>query len=160
MSIVISDLRRHYLTHFQRSLHYAKTLRALGIGFFSIISGNSERECTHVVRLVRLVSLTLLTASPRKRTSPRLLVVALTLQKTQILHYVCKISSQIIAFFARFACRHNTIRTPPAINTRANMIFAALPLILFSSNAPATPPTNTPILAYNATFQSTAPLMR
>ena len=25
---------------------HAKTLRALGIGFFSIISGDSERECT------------------------------------------------------------------------------------------------------------------
>ena len=52
-----------------------KTLRALGIGFFSIISGDSERECTHVVGLVRLVSLTLLTASPRERTLPRLLVM-------------------------------------------------------------------------------------
>ena len=53
-----------------------KTLRALGIGFFSIISGDSERKCTHVVGLVRSLSLTLLTASPRKRTSPRLLVMA------------------------------------------------------------------------------------
>ena len=54
----------------------AKNASCLGDWNFSIISGDSERECTHVVGLVRLVSLTLLTASPRERTFPRLLVMA------------------------------------------------------------------------------------
>ena len=54
----------------------AKNASRLGDWIFSIISGDSEQKCTHVVGLVRSLSLTLLTASPRKRTSPRLLVMA------------------------------------------------------------------------------------
>ena len=56
--------------------HARKNTTCLGDWILSIISGNSERKCTHVMELVRLASLTLLTASPRKRTSPRLLVMA------------------------------------------------------------------------------------
>lgn len=54
----------------------AKTFRALGIGFFSNISGDSKRECACAVGLVLLALLTLLTALPRERTSPRLLAMA------------------------------------------------------------------------------------
>ena len=56
--------------------HARKNTTCLGNWIFSIISGDSERKCTHVVELVRLASLTILMASPRKRTSPRLLVMA------------------------------------------------------------------------------------
>ena len=55
----------------------AKTFRALGIGFFfSNFPGDGKRECACAVGLVLLASLTLLTASPREMTSPRLLAMA------------------------------------------------------------------------------------
>ena len=56
--------------------HARKNTTCLGDWILSIISGDSERKCTHVVGLVWSLSLTLLTASPRKRTFPRLLVMA------------------------------------------------------------------------------------
>ena len=40
----------------------AKNTSRLGDWIFSIISGDSEQKCTHVVGLVRSLSLTLLTA--------------------------------------------------------------------------------------------------
>ena len=57
-----------------------------------VITNNfCERECTHVVGLVRSLSLTLLTASPRERTSPRLLVITkLTLPYVLFYHTISR----------------------------------------------------------------------
>ena len=53
----------------------AKTFRALGDWIFSNISGDGKRECARAMGLVRLASLTILTASPWERTFPGLLAM-------------------------------------------------------------------------------------